>query len=64
VDEAKRERDEAIAHRDVEASRRRRLEEHASRLRRILAEAPCVDFDTIPPWPGGTGPTPTQGDYK
>lgn len=64
VDEAKQERDDAIAHRDVEASRRRRIEEHASRLRRIIAEAPCIDFDIVPPWPDGTGPVTHLGDPK
>lgn len=61
VDEAKQERDRAFSHFDVEAARRRRMEEHASQLRRMLTEAPCVDYNEIPPWPNGTGSTPQGG---
>lgn len=43
--------DRAWQRADREASRRRRLEEHASLLRRHLLAAPCVDSDTIPAYP-------------
>jgi hypothetical protein len=36
---------------DNEAHDRRLAQEHASHLRRLLFEAPCVDPSTIPPWP-------------
>lgn len=36
---------------DREATRRRRIEEYASQLRRVLHGAPCVDASEIPPWP-------------
>lgn len=36
---------------DDEAHDRRLAQEHASHLRRLLFEAPCVDTSTIPPWP-------------
>lgn len=36
---------------DYEAYRRRIAQEHASHLRRLLYEAPCVDPATIPPYP-------------
>ncbi|KAA9133769.1 hypothetical protein [Microbacterium caowuchunii] len=52
--EIERVRDDARSadHRaDQEALRRRVAQEHASHLRRLLYEAPCVDVTTIPPWP-------------
>lgn len=36
---------------DREAQRRRVVEEHASHLRRMLIDAPCVDVADIPPFP-------------
>lgn len=44
--------------------RRRKAEEHASLVRRMLIEAPCVPTDSIPPWPApepATGPIHTEG---
>lgn len=35
-----------------EAGRRRRVEEYASTLRRLLIETCGMDPDQIPPWPG------------
>ena len=55
--------DEAYRERDREASKRRVIEEHASAVRRIAIEAPCVPTESIPPWPayrGDTGQIPTQ----
>lgn len=48
---------------DRAEKRRRVVEEHAHRLRRLLIEAPCVDPQNIPEWPatGQTGPTDTKG---
>lgn len=43
--------DRAWRRADREASRRRRMEEYASRLVRVLTAAPCVDLEQIPPWP-------------
>lgn len=42
----------AWARADSEAARRRRSDEHASLLRRMLLGAPCVDAASIPEWPG------------
>lgn len=45
---------------DREAGYRRRLQEHTSRLRRIITEAPCLTPDVLPPEPvapESTGPT-------
>lgn len=36
---------------DEEAYQRRITQEHASLIRRLLLEAPCVDPATIPPYP-------------
>lgn len=36
---------------DIEAHSRRIAQEHASHLRRLLIEAPCVDITAIPPFP-------------
>lgn len=36
---------------DNEAHNRRIAEEHASHLRRLLYEAPCVEVAAIPPFP-------------
>ncbi len=36
---------------DNEAHNRRLSEEHASHLRRLLFEAPCVRVEDIPPYP-------------
>lgn len=36
---------------DDEARKRRIAEEHASHVRRILIEAPCVDNNQVPPYP-------------
>lgn len=38
-------------HADEEARKRRISEEHASQVRRLLIEAPCVDNNDIPPYP-------------
>jgi len=43
--------DRAWQRADREASKRRRIEEHASLLRRQLIAAPCVDSATIPEYP-------------
>lgn len=43
--------DRAWQRADREASKRRRVEEHASLLRRLLLAAPCVDSDTLPAYP-------------
>lgn len=43
--------DRAWQRADREASKRRRIEEHASLLRRRLIAAPCVDEATIPDFP-------------
>lgn len=37
--------------RDTQARRRRRIEEHAHELRRMLIEAPCIKPSEIPSWP-------------
>ncbi|WP_371031285.1 hypothetical protein [Pseudoclavibacter sp. JSM 162008] len=55
--------DEAWKERDKEAAKRRQIEEHASAVRRIAIEAPCIPAESIPPWPayrGDTGQIPTQ----
>lgn len=39
---------------DEEARKRRIAEEHASHVRRILIEAPCVDNTDVPPYPSYT----------
>lgn len=54
--------DRAWQERDREATKRRRLEEFASLLRRRLLEAPCVDDSTVPTWPESTGPITTKKD--
>ncbi|WP_157005700.1 hypothetical protein [Microbacterium trichothecenolyticum] len=36
---------------DDEAYKRRLAEEHASHLRRLAYEAPCIRVEDIPPWP-------------
>lgn len=63
--EAKRRDDaqKAWLYYDRAEKRRRVVEEHAHRLRRLLIEAPCVDMQDIPEWPasGQTGPTDTKG---
>lgn len=43
--------DRAWGARDEEARKRRISEEHASLIRRLLIEAPCVDNTTVPPYP-------------
>lgn len=43
--------DRAWQRADREASKRRRLEEHSSLLRRLLIAAPCVDSSEIPEYP-------------
>lgn len=43
--------DRAWSARDEEARKRRISEEHASLIRRLLIEAPCVDNTTVPPYP-------------
>ena len=43
--------EQAHARADLEATKRRIVEEHASRLTRQLLEAPCVDSSSIPPFP-------------
>lgn len=54
--------DRAWSARDREARKRRIVEEHAHSLRRMLIEAPCIEFSDIPPWPtSGTGPVDTKG---
>ncbi len=59
---ARRKRDEvdrAWDRADREAVYRRRLQEHTSRLRRIITEAPCLTPDVLPPEPvapESTGP--------
>lgn len=52
--QGRRRRDEvekAWARVDTEASKRRRIEEHASLVRRMLIGAPCIDSTSIPDWP-------------
>ena len=39
---------------DDEARKRRIVEEHASHVRRLLYEAPCVENGTVPPFPSYT----------
>lgn len=54
TEKGKQKRDEvdrAWRHADREAAHRRRIAEHASHLRRLLYAAPCVETNTIPPWP-------------
>lgn len=51
---------QARARADEADKRRRRAQEHASQLRRLLYEAQCVDPSQIPPWPGDTGPIDTK----
>lgn len=41
----------AWAKADTEAAKRRIVEEYASRITRRLIEAPCVDSNTIEPFP-------------
>lgn len=43
--------DRAWGARDEEARKRRISEEHASHVRRLLIEAPCVDNSAVPPYP-------------
>lgn len=43
--------DRAWSARDDEARKRRISEEHASSIRRMLIEAPCVENSTVPPYP-------------
>ncbi|WP_067198954.1 hypothetical protein [Microbacterium sp. XT11] len=43
--------DRAWQRADREAAKRRRIEEHASLLRRLLIAAPCVDSSEIPEYP-------------
>lgn len=43
--------DKAWEQRDTESRRRRRIEEHAHELRRMLIEAPCIKPSDIPSWP-------------
>lgn len=43
--------DRAWSARDEEARKRRISEEHASFIRRLLIEAPCVENSTVPPYP-------------
>lgn len=43
--------DQAHSRADAEAAKRRIVEEHASRLTRLLIEAPCIDSSTIPSFP-------------
>lgn len=51
IDRTRAAQDEADRRADHEAHDRRLAQEHASHLRRLLYEAPCVDTTTIPPWP-------------
>ncbi len=51
---------QARARADEADKRRRRAQEHASQLRRMLLEAPCIDPADIPTWPGDTGPIQTK----
>ena len=43
--------DEQRQKRDDEATRRRIAEEHASQLRRLALEAPCIPNEDIPQYP-------------
>lgn len=43
--------DEQRRNRDEEATRRRIAEEHASQLRRLALEAPCIPNEDIPQYP-------------
>ncbi|WP_119697054.1 hypothetical protein [Microbacterium halotolerans] len=49
---------------DREASRRRKVEEHASHLTRLLIAAPCVDPTTIPKFPPYTSTDTRSTDTK
>lgn len=60
-DAAVRERIEADRARAAEASHRRRVEEYASLLRRMLIETCGISPDRLPPWPRRT-PHPDPPD--
>lgn len=51
IDRARKAEASADTRADIEARARRLAQEHASHLRRLLYEAPCVDVSTIPPFP-------------
>ena len=53
-DAAVRERNQAERVRSAEASRRRRVEEYASLLRRTLIETCGIEPGQLPPWPDRT----------
>lgn len=63
VDKAHEQVEKARKATDREARRRRKVEEFASLLRRMLIEAPGVNTADIPPWPEytpDTDSTPTK----
>ncbi|GGD32977.1 hypothetical protein GCM10010915_11700 [Microbacterium faecale] len=49
---------------DREASKRRRMEEHASHLTRLLFAAPCVEPADIPSFPAYTDSDSRSNDTK